>query len=65
MAKTSFGLYQEDMEAQFSKSSDAIKRNVKSRRDLWTLLGDIIELYVPKVVSTILGGVQLMYVPGE
>ncbi len=43
------------MEKKFEASSKAIKKNVNSRRDVWALIGDLFELYIPKIFSTLIG----------
>jgi len=50
-----FSALQEEHEAAFTKVARAIKSNIDGRRGFWTLVGDIIDLYVPKVVGTIFG----------
>lgn len=61
MAKNNFQLYQEQMESRFAESADSIRKNVQSRKDLWTFVGDIIDLYIPKIMSTLMGGVSMKY----
>ena len=56
MATNNFKLLEEEMEAKFEDASDAIKKNVYSRKDIWTLLGDLFELYIPRIFNTIIGG---------
>ena len=56
MATNNFKLLEEEMEAKFENASEAIKKNVYSRKDLWTLLGDLFDLYIPRIFSTIIGG---------
>ncbi len=55
MDKNNFQKLEEEMEEQFSKSSEAIKQNVTSRKGMWDLIGDLFELYIPQIFSTLIG----------
>ncbi len=51
-----FEQLQEEHEEGFNEVSDSVKKNISSRRGFWALVGNVIDLYLPKVVSTLLGG---------
>ncbi len=55
MEKNNFQKLEELNEAKFAESADAIKNNVSSRKGSWSLIGDLIELYVPRIFSTLIG----------
>lgn len=55
MEKNNFQKLEELMEAEYAKSSDSIKHNVTSRKGSWDLIGDLFELYIPKIFSTLIG----------
>jgi hypothetical protein len=55
MAKNNFKLLEDELQTKFEPSSDAIRKNISSRKDLWTLIGDLFELYIPKIINTIIG----------
>jgi len=59
MEKNNFRRLEEEMEQQFEKSSDKIKNNVVKRKGMWDLIGDLFELYIPKIFSTIVGSSAL------
>lgn len=42
-------------EAKFEGINKAVKNNIEHRKDIWTLLGELIELFIPRLVSTMLG----------
>lgn len=52
------------MEAKYDKASDAIKNNVTSRKGTWDLIGDLFELYIPQIFSTLIGGNATLANPG-
>jgi len=56
MEENNFKKLEEEMEAKFSDSTDKVKANVNGQRGFWTLLGDLFELYIPKVFGAIIGG---------
>jgi len=47
---------QEENEVAFNDVQRDIKRNIEGRRGIWAFIGGIIDLYVPKVFETLLGG---------
>lgn len=55
MKKNNFQLLEEEMEKKFEKSSHRIKKNVVDRKGIWDLIGDLFELYIPRIFSTIVG----------
>ncbi len=55
MSKNNFQQLEEQMEAKYDKASDAIKNNVTSRKGTWDLIGDLFELYIPQIFSTLIG----------
>lgn len=55
MEKNNFQKLEELNEAKFEAASEAIKNNVSSRKGSWSLIGDLIELYIPKIFSTLIG----------
>ena len=55
MAVNNFKLLEEEMEARFEKSAESIKKNVNDQRNLWSLIGDLFDLYIPKIFNTIIG----------
>lgn len=50
-----FEQLQVENEAQYVEVASDIKSNIDQRRGFWSLIGDILELYIPKVVDTLLG----------
>ena len=58
MEKNSFKLLEEEMESKFQESSEEIKFNINQRKHFWTLIGEILELYIPRVFNTLIGGVN-------
>lgn len=59
MKKNNFKRLEEEMEKQYEKSSDKIKNNVVKRKGMWDLIGDLFELYIPRIFSTIVGSSAL------
>ena len=59
MEKNNFRRLEKEMEEQYEKSSDKIKKNVVKRKGTWDLIGDLFELYIPKIFSTIIGSSAL------
>ncbi len=53
--KNSFERLQEENEAKFESYNRIIKKNIDGRRDIWGFFGDIIEMYIPRILSTLLG----------
>ena len=58
MEKNSFKMLEEEMESKFQESSAEIKANINQRKHFWTLIGEILELYIPRVFNTLIGGVN-------
>ena len=56
MEENNFEKLVKEAEEKFDKSSELIKSNVNGQRNFWTLIGDLIVLYIPNVFSTLLGG---------
>ena len=52
------------MEAKYQNASNAIKQNVESRKGSWDLIGDLFELYIPKIFSTLIGSNANLAKPG-
>lgn len=48
-----FEQLQEEQEKQFSEVSSDVKLNITSRRGIWALIADVIDLYIPKIISTL------------
>ena len=55
MEKNNFQLLEEEMEKKYEKSSRQIKKNVVQRKGMWDLIGDLFDLYIPRIFSTIVG----------
>lgn len=55
MKKNNFQLLEEEMEKKFENASHRIKKNVVDRKGMWDLIGDLFELYIPRIFSTIVG----------
>lgn len=53
--KNVFGQLQEEKEEVYSNLHNDIKRNVEERKGVWAFLGDVIDLYVPKILSAVVG----------
>lgn len=53
--KNSFEKLQTENESKFDKYDQKVKNNVAGRKDLWGFFGELIEMYVPRIISTILG----------
>ncbi len=53
--KNVFSQLQEEKELEYSKLHTEIKKNIVERKSVWTFLGDIIDLYVPKIFSALIG----------
>jgi len=51
--KNVFQELQDEKEEEFEEVRAQLKRNVVDRKSYWTLFGDIIQLYVPQVFSTV------------
>lgn len=64
MSKNNFQQLEEQMEAKYDKASDAIKNNVISRKGTWDLIGDLFELYIPQIFSTLIGSNANLANPG-
>lgn len=53
--KNVFSQLQEEKEETFSNVHNEIKKNIEERKGVWSFLGDIIDLYIPKVFSALIG----------
>ena len=53
--KNSFEKLQQENESKFDKHDRTVKNNVDGRKDLWGFFGELIEMYMPRILSTILG----------
>lgn len=56
MEENNFKKLAKEAEEKFEDSSEAIKKNVTGQRNFWSLLGDLIDLYIPNVINTLIGG---------
>lgn len=54
--KNAFEQLEEENEKKFSSYSHQIKKNIEGQKDIWSFLGELIELYIPKILSVLLGG---------
>ena len=50
-----FKQLQEEKEEIYTNLHNDIKKNVVERKGVWSFLGDVIDLYVPKILSAIIG----------
>lgn len=64
MSKNNFQKLEEEMEQKYNNASDAIKQNVTSRKGTWDLIGDLFELYIPQIFSTLIGSNANLANPG-
>lgn len=55
MKKNNFQQLEEEMEKKYEKASVQIKNNVVKRKGMWDLIGDLFDLYVPRIFSTLVG----------
>lgn len=46
---------QRENEAKYDKYKIGIYQNVNSRRNNWSFVGDIVELYIPQIITVFLG----------
>ena len=53
MSKNSFEELAQKNEAKFEASSQEIRKNIEQRKDIWSLLAELIELYIPKLLQTL------------
>ncbi len=53
--KNSFEKLQRENESKFEKYDTKVKHNVDGRKDLWGFFGELIEMYIPRILSTLLG----------
>lgn len=53
--KNIFRILQEEKEQAYSNYHNSIKKNVEERKGVWYFLGDILDLYVPKIFSALIG----------
>lgn len=54
--KNAFEQLRDEHEEKFNEHSHKIKKNIESQKDIWSFLGELIELYMPKFLSVLLGG---------
>lgn len=54
--KNAFEQLKEENEAKFKDYDNMVKLNLDGRRDIWSFFGEIIELYIPKILTVLLGG---------
>jgi len=59
MKKNNFQQLEEEMEQKYEKASVEIKKNVVTRKGMWDLIGDLFDLYIPRIFSTIVGSSAL------
>ncbi len=55
MDNNSFEQLKAENEAKFDAYSQKIKTNIDGRKDIWGFFGELIEMYIPRILSTILG----------
>lgn len=55
MDKNSFEQLKAENEAKFDAYNQKIKTNIDGRKDIWGFFGELIEMYIPRILSTILG----------
>lgn len=55
MDKNSFEQLKVENEAKFDSYNQKIKTNIDGRKDIWGFFGELIEMYIPRILSTILG----------
>ncbi len=55
MSKNVFKLFEEENESFFTAHEMRIKNSISERKDIWSHFADIAEMYVPRLVSAILG----------
>ena len=53
--KNSFEKLQQENESKFDKYDRNVKNNVDGRKDIWGFFGELIEMYIPRILNTILG----------
>jgi hypothetical protein len=53
--KNPFKKLQQENEAKFDLYDQKVKQNISGRKDLWGFFGELIEMYIPRILSTILG----------
>ena len=53
--KNSFEKLQQENEQKFDKYDRKVKHNVDGRKDIWGFFGALIEMYMPRIMNTILG----------
>lgn len=61
MEKNNFEKLQDNMEEKFSSSKEAIKKNVRDRKDVWVMIGDLFDLFIPKIATTFFGSDEKHY----
>lgn len=54
--KNAFEKLKEENEAKFKEYDSKVKLNLDGRKDIWSFFGEIIELYIPKILTVLLGG---------
>ena len=40
-------------EEKFEPHRLQVKKNIESQKDLWSFLGELFELYIPKIIKTL------------
>lgn len=53
--KNVFKLLEEESEINFKLYDDTIHSGIKKQKKFWFLMGDILELYMSKFISSVLG----------
>ena len=54
--KNVFEQLRDENEAKFKDFDKDVKKNIDGQKDIWSFFGEIIELYIPKILSVLLGG---------
>jgi hypothetical protein len=55
MKKSNFEELEAEMEAKFANSADKIKANVNGQRSFWAIGGELVELYLTKIIGALIG----------
>ena len=48
-----------EQEQKFVPFQQGVKSQVENRKDIWSFIGEIVELYIPKIIGVLLGGTDL------
>ena len=56
MSKNNFEELAQENEKKFSEIEDIVKTNITNRKDIWSFMAGIIELYVPRLFQSLIGG---------